>query len=196
VQNNENIADPVVLLPVTYNIVHQIRKTATNHYHRGPADIDWSPLVEALCYAFFNPTNLQKFLALFWSSWYPNWPTIHAPTFKMKDKSTELIAVMALVGACLSPEERDHASAQVWFELVEDLVFSDDAFHDHDISNAWQDPTTTQRRSTHLQLLQAAYCVCLYQTWERSKRSKKRILQQRFNDLVYVSVSDQRSTTY
>jgi hypothetical protein len=114
----------------------------------------------------------------------------------MKDKSTELIAVMALVGACLSPEERDHASAQVWFELVEDLVFSDDAFHDHDIPNAWRDPTTTQRRSTHLQLLQAAYCVCLYQTWERSKRSKKRILQQRFNDLVYVSVSDQRSTTY
>ena len=105
----------------------------------------------------------------------------------MKEKSPELIAVMALVGACLSPEERDHASAQVWFDLVEDLVFSDDAFHDHDISNAWRDSTTTQRRSTHLQVLQAAYCVCLYQTWEGSKRSKKRVLRQRFNDLVYVS---------
>jgi len=179
-----------VLLPVTYKIVHQIRETATNHYRHGPADIAWSPLVEALCYAFFNPTNLRRFLALFWSCWYPNWPTIHAPTFKMKEKSPELIAVMALVDACLSPEERDHASAQVWLDVVEDLVFSDDAFHGHDISNAWQDTTTTQRRNTHLQVLQAAYCVCLYQTWEGSKRSKKRVLQQRFNDLVYVSISD------
>jgi hypothetical protein len=190
-QNNEIIADPVVLLPVTHKIVHQIQETATNHYHRGSADITWSPLVEALCYRFFNPTNLQKFLALFWSCWYPNWPTIHAPTFKMKEKSPGLIAVMTLVGASLSPEERDHASAQVWFDLVEDLVFSDDAFHDHDISNAWRDSTTTQRRSTYLQVLQAAYCVCLYQTWEGSKQSKKRVLRQRFNDLVYVSVSNQ-----
>ena len=94
---------------------------------------------------------------------------------------------MALVGACLSAEDRVGASAQVWFDLVEDLVYSDAAFDDQDISNTWKEPTDTDRRGAHLQTLQAAYCVCLYQTWEGSKRSKRRVLRQRSNDLVYVS---------
>jgi hypothetical protein len=195
-QNNEKTADPVTLLPVTHKIVHQIRETAVKRCHRGPADIVWSSSVEALCYKFFDPTNLRKCLALFWSCWYPNWPTIHAPTFKFMEKSPELTAVMALVGACLSPEDRDHASAQVWFDLVEELVFNHDTFNDHDISNAWRDSITIYCRSTHLQILQAAYCVCLYQTWEGSKRSKRRVLRQRFNDLVYVSILDNWLMTY
>ena len=94
---------------------------------------------------------------------------------------------MALVGACLSAEDRDHASAQLWFDLVEDLVYSDVAFDDQDISNIWKESTDTNRQNTNLQTLQAAYCVCLYQTWEGSKRSKRRVLRQRSNDLVYVS---------
>jgi hypothetical protein len=189
-QNSENTADPVILLPVTHKIVHQIRDTAIRQHHRGLADIAWSSSMEAMCYEFFNPANLHKCLALFWSCWYPNWPMIHAPTFKMKEKSPGLIAVMALVSACLSPEDRDHASAQAWFDLAEDLVFSHAAFNDHDISDAWRDSLDTRRRSTHLQILQAGYCVCLYQTWEGSKWGKRRILRQQFNDLVYVSVSD------
>lgn len=187
VQGSKDTADSGVSLYVTHRIVDQIRETAIKQYHRGSADIHWSTSVEALCYEFFNPKNLDKCLALFWSCWYPNWPTIHAPTFKRVDKSPSLIAVMALVGACLSAEDHDHASAQLWFDLVEDLVYSDAAFDDQNISNTWKESTDTDRRSAHLQTLQAAYCVCLYQTWEGSKRSKRRVLRQRFNDLVYVS---------
>jgi hypothetical protein len=187
VQGSKDTADPGVSLYVTHRIVDQIRETAIKQHHRGSAGIHWSTSVEALCYEFFNPKNLDKCLALFWSCWYPNWPTIHAPTFKRVEKSPSLIAVMALVGACLSVEDHDHASAQLWFDLVEDLVYSDAAFDDQNISNTWKESTDTDRRSAHLQTLQAAYCVCLYQTWEGSKRSKRRVLRQRFNDLVYVS---------
>ncbi|CAN9370243.1 unnamed protein product [Alternaria alternata] len=143
VQGSEDTADPGVSLYVTHRIVDQIRETAIKQHHRGSAGIHWSTSVEALCYEFFNPKNLDKCLALFWSCWYPNWPTIHAPTFKMAEKSPSLIAVMALVGACLSAEDRVGASAQVWFDLVEDLVYSDAAFDDQDISNTWKEPTDT-----------------------------------------------------
>ncbi|KAG9189975.1 hypothetical protein G6011_06843 [Alternaria panax] len=187
VQSNGNTANPVALLAVTRKIVDQIRDTAIKQPSRGPTDMTWSPSMEALCYKFFNPTNLHKCLALFWSCWYPNWPTIHAPSFNMREKSPALIAVMALVGACLSPKEQDHASAQIWFDLVEEVVFSDDAFDDEDISNAWRDSTTNHRQSAHLQVLQAVYCVCLYQTWEGSKRSRRRALRQRFNNLVHLA---------
>jgi hypothetical protein len=187
VQGSGDTADPGVSLYVTHRIVDQIRKTAIKQHYCDSAGIHWSSSIEALCYDFFNPKNLDKCLALFWCCWYPNWPTIHAPTFKMVEKSPSLIAVMALVGACLSAEDRDHASAQLWFDLVEDLVYSDVAFDDQDISNIWKESTDTNRQNTNLQTLQAAYCVCLYQTWEGSKRSKRRVLRQRFNDLVYVS---------
>ncbi|CAN9263548.1 unnamed protein product [Alternaria alternata] len=169
VQGSEDTADSSVSLYVTHKIVDQVRETAIKQHYRGSAGIHWSPSIEALCYEFFNPKNLDKCLALFWSCWYPNWPTIHAPTFKMVEKSASLVAVMALVGACLSAEDRDHASAQLWFDLVEDLVYSDVAFDDQDISNTWKESTDTDRRSAHLQTLQAAYCVCLYQTWEGTR---------------------------
>ncbi|CAN9190844.1 unnamed protein product [Alternaria alternata] len=64
----------------------------------------------------------------------------------MVEKSASLVAVMALVGACLSAEDRDHASAQLWFDLVEDLVYSDVAFDDQDISNTWKESTDTDQK--------------------------------------------------
>jgi hypothetical protein len=98
-----------------------------------------------------------------------------------------LVAAMALIGACLSPDEREHATAQIWLDAVEEIVFGDELFLGHDISEAWNDSSAAKARQSHIEILQAAYCVCLYQTWEGSKRSKRRVLRQRFNDLVYVS---------
>jgi hypothetical protein len=50
----------------------------------------------------------------------------------------------------------------------------------------WRDPEYKSHRKDHLDILQAAYCVCLYQTWEGSKHSRKRMLRQRFSSLVFV----------
>ena len=186
---NDRMVDPVVLLPVTHKIVYQIREIAITKHYQSSNELVWSTSVETLCYNFFNPANLQKNLALFWSFWYPNWPTIHRPSFEATEKTPELIAVMALIGACLSPDKREYASAQVWFDLVEDVVFSNNTFGDLECASAWNSRMARDRQSTQIDILQAAYCVCLYQTWEGCKRSKRRILRRRFNDLVYVNIS-------
>ncbi|KAF2855295.1 hypothetical protein T440DRAFT_504721 [Plenodomus tracheiphilus IPT5] len=186
-QDHDVATDALDLLPMTHKIVSQIRGIALSKSHQSLEELAWSPSIEALCFKFFHPVSIQKNLALFWSCWYPNLPAIHRPTFEAKEKSPALIAAMTLVGACLSPDERDRASAQVWFNPVEEMVFSDHVFIDHDVSSAWQASNDSHRRGTHLDMLQAAYCVCLYQTWEGCKRSKRRVLRQRFSDLVYLA---------
>ena len=94
---------------------------------------------------------------------------------------------MAVVGASLSPDERDRVTAKLWFDMVEEIVFDDEIFSDHDTSNIWNNSGPSQYRQLHLEVLQAAYCVCLYQTWEGCRKSKRRVLRQRFSEIVYVS---------
>jgi hypothetical protein len=180
-------ASVVAFLPKTHEIVSALREVSITKHQQNPIDMVWSTRLEALCYEFFHPISLQKYLVLFWSCWYPNWPAIHRPTFDVTGRSPALVATMALVGACLSPDDRDHATAQVWLDVVEEMVFRDRLFGDLEISKAWQISGSISLRKAHLDILQAAYCVCLYQTWEGCKKSKRRILRQRFSDLVHVS---------
>jgi hypothetical protein len=180
-------ASAAALMPMTHKIVSLIRDVTVTKHRQSPIDMIWSNSLEALCYDFFHPKALKRHLALFWSCWYPNWPTLHRPAFDVTARAPALVAAMALMGACLSPNDRDYASSQVWLNAVEEIVFSDRWFMNHDISNVWQKPGNVMLRQSQLDILQAADCVCLYQTWEGCKRSKRRILRQRFNDLVYAS---------
>jgi hypothetical protein len=181
-------AEILSLLPTTHAIVSQIRNVTLTKPRHSPIDLNWSVSSEALCYEFFHPKALQRHFALFWSCWYPNWPTIHRPTFDATKASPALVAAMALLGACLSPDDRVQATAQIWLNAVEEVVFSNDSIHDHNLSRVWQMRENKAARQAHLEILQAAYCVCLYQTWEGCQRSKRRILRRRFNDVVYVSI--------
>jgi hypothetical protein len=175
------------LMPKTHEIVAQIRDFTINKSRRTIVSMTWSSLVEATCYEFFHPIHMQKYLGLFWSCWYPNWPTIHRPTFDAREKSSSLIAAMVVVGACLSPDERERDIAFTWFNTIEEMVFDDDLFSQEHLHMAWQKPGYSELRKSHLDILQAAYCVCLFQTWEGRKQSRKRALRHKFNALVYVS---------
>lgn len=177
------------LMPKTHLIVAQIRDTTVNKARRSIITSTWSPALEGMCYDFFHPTQLEKYLALFWSCWYPNWPTIHRPTFKscLGTKSFKLLAAMAIVGACLSPDDRDRSLAQIWFNPVEELIFDDEIFLHQDLSAPWRKNGDKDSRDIQIEILQAAYSVCLYQTWEGGKHSRKRILRQRYSSLVFVS---------
>lgn len=185
--NNNNNISKGGLLPTTHEIVSRIREVTLAKNNRSSIDLTWSYSLESLCYEFFHPNALRRHLTLFWSCWYPNWPAIHRPTFNASQASPALVAAMALVGACLSPDEREHATAQIWLDAVEEIVFGDELFLDHNVSDAWNNFGASESRGYHIQILQAAYCICLYQTWEGSTRSKRRILRQRFNDLVYFA---------
>jgi hypothetical protein len=95
---------------------------------------------------------------------------------------------MALLGASLSADERERAMAHLWFNPVEQLVFDDELFY-QDTTIRWDNPVSQQFRKRHLEILQAAYCVVLYQTWEGSKESKRRIRRLRYSAIVSVSDS-------
>lgn len=175
------------LLPKTHEIVALIRQATLNKPQRSIITTLWSTSLEARCYEFFHAINMEKYLALFWSCWNPNWPTIHRPTFIVSDKSPSLIAAMVIVGAYLSPEQQDRGMAQVWLNVVEEIVFSDALFSHSNPSEAWSKSGQMALRQAQLDILQAAYCVCLYQTWEGSKQSKKRVLRHRYNELVFLA---------
>lgn len=85
----------------------------------------------------------------------------------------------------MSPEKTDHEDARMWFNCVEELVFTDEDFNS-DFTNQSSSPIIPHRNI--VQAIQAAYMVCLYQNWEGSDASKRRIRRYRFATLVSVSV--------
>jgi hypothetical protein len=95
---------------------------------------------------------------------------------------------LTTVGACVSPDPIDNEDAKIWFNCVEEMVFTDDDFcRDIDpppVSDPSPINTLTSRRK--LQALQAAYVVCLYQNWEGTDASKRRIRRHRFSTVVSV----------
>lgn len=99
-------------------------------------------------------------------------------------------AVLTWIGACVSPDPDDNAEAHMWFNCVEEMVFTDDDFcsdvEPSTETNLQADTLTDWRK---LQALQASYIVCLYQNWEGVDASKRRIRRHRFSTVVSVSPS-------
>jgi hypothetical protein len=178
--------DDPLLSVKTYEIVNAIRSSVMEKSKNSTITITWSHRLEAMCYEFFCPTSIEKFLALYWSCWYPNWPTIHQPTFDSVTADSTLVTTMVILGACLSPNQRDRVTAKFWFNVVEEIVFNNEVFSGNTICED-HDNNIVAFLSSHISILQAAYCVCLYQTWEGSKMSKRRVRRHRFNSIIWVS---------
>ncbi|KAI1618962.1 hypothetical protein EDD37DRAFT_606874 [Exophiala viscosa] len=143
---------------------------------------DWSALVETACISFFHPNNLSRYLEYYWGLWYPNVPTIHKPSFNAQASPCRLLAPMALIGATLSPNPADREKAKAWFDVVEEMVFSDETTFDSRVSTTV--PCPPEQLEARLRSLQAAYAVCLYQNWEGRDAAKVRIRRQRFVLLI------------
>lgn len=71
----------------------------------------------------------------------------------------------------------------MWLNCVEEIVFIDDDFNS-DLPNYSSGSLAIHRRK--VQILQAAFVVCLFQTWEGTDSSKGRIRRYRFATLVSV----------
>lgn len=95
---------------------------------------------------------------------------------------------MVVIGACISPVESDRAMANVWFNVVEEIIFNDKAFL-RDTTVGLQEESTMDAVTNRLSTLQAGYFVCLYQTWEGSRDSKRRIRRHRYNAIIWVSLN-------
>lgn len=147
---------------------------------RGPSGFDILSQVD-----FFSPRNLENFLNLFWIHWYPNMPLIHQPTFKCMKAPWELILVLSITGALMSPNSTDLMRAKRWLDIVEDLVFADlSMFSDDSIASSTESYDRLWRK---LKILQAGVLTCIVQNWDGNECAQKRIRQTRFVQLVSVN---------
>ncbi|KAH7126508.1 hypothetical protein B0J13DRAFT_148897 [Dactylonectria estremocensis] len=174
------------LLTLTNEIVQRIKEITISKPRGSKVVIDWSPAIESICFSFFSPANLEKFLLLFWACWYPNCPMFHKPSFAAEASSPNLVGSMALIGACLSPDASDRAHANVWFNSMEEVAFNDDNLHDEFVVLSGS-MTNRNEISKRLEAIQAAYLICLLQNWEGSKDSKQRIRRHRYTTLIGIA---------
>ncbi|EXL60826.1 hypothetical protein FOCG_00102 [Fusarium oxysporum f. sp. radicis-lycopersici 26381] len=173
----------------TGEILGMIKRTLTRTRLCSHACIEWSPIVEKACLDFFSPSNLHRFLRLFWSGWYPNSPMIHKPTFNSEAEPPGLIASMAVLGACLSPDSNDCVRAMAWLTPVEEVVFADNILYDDSIiasPNLVGDEAVVWDK---LKALHAAYFICVAQNWEGSKEGRKRVRKDRYSRIVSIARS-------
>ncbi|KAG9505070.1 hypothetical protein J7337_002036 [Fusarium musae] len=168
----------------TREIVTMMKRTMTRTQPCSNIGLEWSPVMEKGCFEFFSPVNLQRFLLLFWSGWYPNTPIIHRPTFNPESEPPGLVASLAVLGACMSPEPGDCVRGMAWLAAVEEAVFSDGILFDDSIVASSDLMGDEQVVWDRMKALQAAYFVCIAQNWEGSKDGKQRIRKERYSHIV------------
>jgi hypothetical protein len=80
----------------------------------------------------------------------------------------------------------DNENARILFNCVEEMAFADDDFNSETLSTSDPafDPATSLGK---IQAIQAGYIVCLYQNWEGTDTSKRRIRRYRYNTVISVS---------
>ncbi|KAL7622130.1 hypothetical protein AAE478_007632 [Parahypoxylon ruwenzoriense] len=177
--------DPLIIK--THQILLLVQEVVTMKPRNSCVKMEWSAILEQRCLQFFSPPNLRKFLTLYWEIWHPNVNIIHRPSFNSESSKSILIAGMALIGASLSPDATDNENSKSWFNCVEEMVFTDDDFCSDPFftsDSTTLSPVTNMRK---IQALQAGYIVCLYQNWEGTDASKRRIRRYRFSTLVSVA---------
>lgn len=85
--------------------VHQIivfaKEVVSAKPRNSAVTVEWTPLLEQKCVHFFSPTNVRKFLTLYWTIWHPNVNFVHRPTFDASTSKSILVAAMAVLGECL-----------------------------------------------------------------------------------------------
>ncbi|OQE18909.1 hypothetical protein PENFLA_c020G01697 [Penicillium flavigenum] len=187
--------DPLSLK--THEILLLIEEVVTIKPRNSSVTLDWSSALRDACLQFFSPSNIRRFLGFYWAIWHPNVNFVHRPTFDMLAAKPTVLAAMALIGACVSPDMPDNEDARTWFNCVEEMVFIDDDFNS-DLTYHSSGDMANQRRK--IQAVQAAYIVCLYQNWEGTDASKSRIRRYRFATLVStardISITAARHLNY
>ncbi|KAJ5119070.1 hypothetical protein N7526_010707 [Penicillium atrosanguineum] len=92
---------------------------------------------------------------------------------------------MAIIGSCILPNKQDNRNAEIWFDAVEEMVFDDELLQEE-----YLDPRvneTPDGKPRKLEALQAAFFVCLFQNWEGSEITQRRIRRRRYSTVVAVA---------
>ncbi|KAF5639477.1 C2H2 transcription factor [Fusarium tjaetaba] len=180
-----DLLDPLIIQ--THQILLDMKEVVTVKPRNSVVELEWSTILEQTCIQFFSPHNLRKYLALFWHIWHPNVNFVHQPTFDPVTSKSILVACMALIGASVSPSKTDNEQAKIWFNCVEEIVFTDDDFCNDPLNSQDTLLLNPIQNISKIQALQAAYMVCLYQGWEGTEASKRRIRRYRFSTVISMA---------
>ncbi|KAG4281753.1 hypothetical protein FPRO06_10657 [Fusarium proliferatum] len=180
-----DLQDPLIIQ--THQILLDIKQVVTVKPRNSVVELEWSTILEQTCIRFFSPHNLRKYLALFWHIWHPNVNFVHRPTFDPVNSKSILVACMALIGASVSSSKTDNEQAKIWFNCVEEIVFTDDDFCNDPLNNQDTPLLNPVQNISKIQALQAAYMVCLYQGWEGTEANKRRIRRYRFSTVISMA---------
>jgi hypothetical protein len=181
------LSDPMSLK--SHEILASIKDIVIHRSGQRTVTLTWSSTVQDSCAQFFSPSNIRRYLGLYWALWHPNVNIMHKPTFDPLSSKAYLLATMCLIGACMSPDTEDSTRARLWFNCVEELVFNSDDFCDDAQPPTCRDTGEVKWRHEKLRALQAAYMVLLYQTWEGTDSSKRRVRRLRFS-MVIAAIRD------
>lgn len=91
--------DPLSLK--THQILLLIRDIVRVKPRNSAVTLDWSPGLQQSCLQFFAPSNLRKFLGLYWAIWHPNVNFVHRPSFDIESAKPAVLATMAVIGKSL-----------------------------------------------------------------------------------------------
>jgi hypothetical protein len=145
-----------------------------------------TPLVEGKCEIsdgnclnFLSSPKIKKFVELFFNQWYPYCPILHKLTFNLETVPALLLALVILMGACMSDAEDERIKGRLYAELVEKLVLSHPLLSPYSNCNMVDDLDMSPVKA-----MQAAYLMCLWQNWEGDEAAKKWIRQYRFITLM------------
>lgn len=183
------------LLPKSTEIISCLKSTVTTDiFTIVTASIpSWTPETNHAAVEFFSAPSIRRFLTFFWALWYPNCPIVHRPFFNPANSSPALLAVMVIIGACMSPNEEDGKRARKWIDPVEVLTFRQEWFTYAEHSPEPGDGKWKKR----LQCIQTAYLVCSLQKREGSIEAQGRV--RRYRHAMMVSVCQRHlhySTVY
>ncbi|OAP55566.1 hypothetical protein AYL99_10539 [Fonsecaea erecta] len=176
------LSDPLAFK--CHEIVTSIKNIVLHKSRKSYITLSWSPTIHETCAQFFSPTNVRRFVQLYWAIWHPNVNIVHKPTFDLTNAKAELLAAMSLIGACVSSDPTDTESAKKWFNCVEEMVFDDEDFCDDAPTGLSYAASDLRWRRRKVRALQASYMVCLFQNWEGTTSSKRRIRRQRFSMVI------------
>lgn len=88
--------DPISLK--THQIMLLVKDVVTVKPRNSAVTLDWSPSLQQACLQFFSPSNLRKFLGLYWAIWHPNVNFVHRPSFDPASAKPAALATMTLLG--------------------------------------------------------------------------------------------------
>ncbi|OJJ85407.1 transcription factor domain-containing protein [Aspergillus glaucus CBS 516.65] len=173
------------LLPKSTEIINCLKSTVTTDSSTIVAASipSWTLDTHRAATEFFSPSNIHRLLTFFWALWYPTCPFVHRPFFNPANASPALLAVVVIIGACISPDEEDGKRARKWMDPVEVITFRQEWFTDAEQAPKPGDGKWKKR----LECIQTAYLVCSLQKREGSAEAQGRV--RRYRHAMMVSLA-------